>query len=123
MEIVRVLRILEYVGPRDVVEQTLAGGGVPAIGEGGPGGSNLIIKSAIVGLFPEVVKKEEEVKPRTLMSEAPWWAKVPCNYCSEKSLYLCDYCCSLVCGADLCEAAHNEYHESIAEDELAEGND
>lgn len=59
-DIVRVLRILEYVGPREWVENTLRMGAVPANGvhefvstEGVPH----TIKSALVDPFPEVVKE------------------------------------------------------------------
>ena len=49
---IRVLRILEYVGEREWVENTLAKGGVPANGEH-VAGSNGVIRSALVGNFPE----------------------------------------------------------------------
>lgn len=59
-ETVRVLRILEYVGPRSWIERTLTQGGVPAQGEHripmspqmeAPG----YIRSAIVGQYPELL--------------------------------------------------------------------
>lgn len=60
---IRVLRILEYEGPRSAVEKTLARtSGVPAQGEyqvptyGEDGG--MVIRSAILGTFPEVLKPQ-----------------------------------------------------------------
>jgi hypothetical protein len=59
-EIVRVLRILEYVGERDWVEDTLARGSVPANGTSAHHtGTRNIIKSAIIDQFPEVLSKVE----------------------------------------------------------------
>jgi hypothetical protein len=60
-EIVRVLRILEYVGERDWVEETLARGSVPANGTSAKHtGTTNIIKSAIIDQFPEVLNKVEK---------------------------------------------------------------
>ncbi|HEY3376258.1 MAG TPA: hypothetical protein VGL77_02085 [Armatimonadota bacterium] len=59
-EIIRVLRVLEYVGPRDVVEKQLRQGGVPANGEHVVAGLNLTIKSALVGTFGDVVSIEND---------------------------------------------------------------
>ena len=65
-EIIRVLRVLEYIGPRDLVEQTLRRGGVPANGEhcvatrlGAPHDltpGTLRITSALVGAFGDVLR-------------------------------------------------------------------
>jgi hypothetical protein len=60
-EIVRVLRILEYVGEREWVEETLARGSVPANGTSAHHtGTKNIIKSAIIDQFPEVLHKAEK---------------------------------------------------------------
>jgi len=56
-DIVRVLRVLEYVGPRGWVEATLENGGVPANGD--YVGGDFEIRSAIVGNFPIVVEGTE----------------------------------------------------------------
>ncbi|MCP1159302.1 hypothetical protein [Bacillus infantis] len=60
-EKVRVLRVLEYVGDRKWVEETLSKGGVPANGQVVLRGKDTgrIIKSSLVGDFPEVLSKEE----------------------------------------------------------------
>lgn len=64
-DMIRVLRVLEYIGPRHLVEQTLRRGGVPANGEhtvtihGGtphdPVPGVLRITSALVGAFGDVL--------------------------------------------------------------------
>jgi len=54
-DIVRVLRILEYVGPREHIEHTLAIGAVPTNGERRYG--NSIIRSAIIGQYPEILER------------------------------------------------------------------
>lgn len=66
IEIIRVLRVLEYIGPRDLVEQTLRRGGVPANGEHcvatrigtphAPVSGVLRITSALVGTFGDVLQ-------------------------------------------------------------------
>ena len=58
-EIVRVLRLLEYVGERDWVEHTISNNGVK--GERKCGGAN-VIREATIGQFPEIV----EVKPENI---------------------------------------------------------
>ena len=59
-EIIRVLRVLEYVGPRDLVEKTLRAGAVPANGEHDCGTGGLRIKSALVGTFGDVVNIDQD---------------------------------------------------------------
>lgn len=59
-DIVRVLRILEYVGPRDWVEKTLSQGGVPARGEHRVAQHNGVIRSAVLGDYPEILEVKEE---------------------------------------------------------------
>lgn len=63
MDKVRVLRILEYVGDRQWVENQMNKGGVPMIGQKAFGVDGLkgIIKSTVVDQFPEVVESEEEI--------------------------------------------------------------
>lgn len=59
-ERVRVLRILEYVGDREWVENILATGSVPANGTSAKHtGKDNIIKSAIIDQFPEMLNKED----------------------------------------------------------------
>jgi hypothetical protein len=55
-DIVRVLRILEYVGPREWVEHTLNKGGVPATGQIHLSETQCI-RSAILGTYPEILEK------------------------------------------------------------------
>jgi hypothetical protein len=60
-DIVRVLRILEYVGPREWVETTLEKGAVPANGSHRID-DNKVIRSATLGEFPEVLLHDQEWK-------------------------------------------------------------
>ena len=57
MDRVRVIRVLEYEGPRDWVETCLAVRGVKGTKDCGEG---RIIREAIVGDFPVVVEQVEE---------------------------------------------------------------
>ena len=60
-ERVRVLRILEYVGDREWVEDTLKRSSVPLNGTSFKNtGKNNIIKSAIIDQFPEVLTDAKE---------------------------------------------------------------
>jgi predicted phage tail protein len=59
MDKVRVLRIIEYVGDRKWVEETLQRGGIPANGSKKFGESN-IIKSALIDQFPEVIEVNKD---------------------------------------------------------------
>ena len=55
---VRVLRILEYVGDREWIEDTLKRGSVPTDGIKDLGNGNMI-KSALIDKFPEIINKTE----------------------------------------------------------------
>ena len=58
-EKVRVLRILEYVGDRELVEETLQKGSVPADGVKIIGNNNQnIIKSCLIDKFPEILEND-----------------------------------------------------------------
>jgi hypothetical protein len=59
-ETIRVLRILEYVGPRERVEDTLTRSQVPLNGTApvGCGSKGIQIKSAMIGPFPDVVQRD-----------------------------------------------------------------
>lgn len=62
MDIVRIVRVMEYVGPRAWVEQTLNRGAVPANGVHSfdiPNG-HCEIRSATLGQFPEVMAQAKE---------------------------------------------------------------
>jgi hypothetical protein len=48
---IRILRILEYIGDRDQIEKTLSHGGVPANGEKHVKG--MVIRSRLLGDFAE----------------------------------------------------------------------
>ena len=65
-EKVRVLRIIEYVGTREWVENTLQKGMIPADGSKSFGKDNVnIIKSCLVDKFPEVLKENNgEGRPK-----------------------------------------------------------
>lgn len=58
-DIVRVLRILEYVGDREWVENTLRKGNVPADGIHEVGKTGNVIKSCLIDKFPEIIGKEK----------------------------------------------------------------
>jgi hypothetical protein len=72
---VRVLRILEYVGSREWVEEALRKSHVPLNGDSSHyTGSNNMIKSAIIDVFPEILSDTDkdiqetlEVKDRVLI--------------------------------------------------------
>lgn len=55
---VRVIRILEYVGPRSWVEKTLQKSAIQGTKDLG-GDGRALITSVILGTFPEIVKKAE----------------------------------------------------------------
>ena len=67
-EKVRVLRVLEYVGDREWVENTLANSGVPLNGVSpvwSKSGGH--VKSGMIGAFPEVL--QEVIHPVTKIKE------------------------------------------------------
>ena len=55
---VRVLRILEYVGEREWVEECLKGSIVPLNGQKQVGKKGLI-KSAVIDTFPEILDRKD----------------------------------------------------------------
>jgi hypothetical protein len=57
-DIVRIVRILEYVGPRDVLEKSLQHTAVPLNGEHRYG--NSVIRSATLGSFAEILEKAQD---------------------------------------------------------------
>ncbi|WP_426287485.1 hypothetical protein [Luteibacter sp. E-22] len=60
MDIVRVLRVIEYIGPRDRVEQVVAG----SIHGNKDAGGGLLIRAATVGAYPEIIGQvREDVSP------------------------------------------------------------
>jgi hypothetical protein len=67
MDIIRVLRVVEYVGPRDKVEQQVA----RSISGPANFGNGVIIRAATVGQYPEVLN---EAKPNFRADEmnASW---------------------------------------------------
>lgn len=56
-DIVRVLRILEYVGPRSDVERNLVVNAVPANGQQKFG--SVLIRSAVIGQYPEIMEQSD----------------------------------------------------------------
>lgn len=56
MDTVRILRVIEYVGPRDRVEKTVA----TSIHGERDCGMGLIIRAATLGTYPEILSQEEE---------------------------------------------------------------
>jgi len=69
MDTIRVLRILEYVGPRNRVEETLKRCSVPVNGSRGYGDDGLVIHSAIVGDFPEILHSNPPIQTKPLTDE------------------------------------------------------
>lgn len=69
---VRVLRILEYVGPRSTIEKNLERTAVPLNGEHvyGVGDKETRIRSAILGSFPEILERAQQ-QPK------PWYGDEP----------------------------------------------
>lgn len=59
MDIIRVFRILEYVGPRDVVERTIANSiqGEKMVG-------HMVIKAATLDMYTEVRDKDTLLETR-----------------------------------------------------------
>ncbi len=61
MDRVRVIRVLEYVGPRDWVEQTLSKNVMKGSRTFNNGTCH--IREAFLGDFPEIVEEEEKTRP------------------------------------------------------------
>ena len=59
MDTIRVFRILEYIGPRDVVERTVA---MSIHGEKIAG--DMVIKAATLGVYPEIMDKDALLETR-----------------------------------------------------------
>ena len=55
---VRVLRVIEYIGPRDWVEKTL-NSSIQGERSGTVAGASWTIRTATLGQFPEVLNKQE----------------------------------------------------------------
>lgn len=53
---VRVIRVIEYTGPRDWVEKTLA----QSIHGEHHCGTGCVIRAATIGEFPEIIQRNEE---------------------------------------------------------------
>jgi hypothetical protein len=79
MDIIRVLRILEYVGPRDKVEDTLKRCMVPINGSRGYGEQGVTIHSAIVGNFPEILNKPAPKPMKGFLTEDPFACCLDCG--------------------------------------------
>lgn len=64
MEIVRVLRLIEYVGPRDLVEEIVGNSlhGTREIPKRGKGVVGVRLTGVTIGEFPEVLGKAAEAK-------------------------------------------------------------
>jgi hypothetical protein len=56
-DIIRVIRVLEYTGPRSDVERTLQNSAVKGVVVMG----TLIIREAIVGSFPEIMTPQDDL--------------------------------------------------------------
>lgn len=58
-EIIRVLRVLEYVGPRDIIEEVIT---KSLHGEKHFGASDqkCIIRAATIGTYPEILKAQND---------------------------------------------------------------
>jgi hypothetical protein len=66
-EYIRVLRVLEYIGPRGWVEQTLANS-IQGERRVGP---DRVIRAATIGLYPEVLANlPEDIRPTLNPQEA-----------------------------------------------------
>lgn len=58
MEIIRVLKIVEYIGPREWVEQTI----IKSLPKETHFQNLCTIRTAIIGTYPEILEKEKENK-------------------------------------------------------------
>lgn len=58
MDIVRVLRIVEYVGPRDLIEKQIEQS-IHGTKNFGPRGLEITIRAATIGGYPEILGQEE----------------------------------------------------------------
>lgn len=61
-DIVRVLRVVEYSGPRDWVEKTIANSIHGTRDCTSYMGQKATIKAATIGTFPEILEKNQETK-------------------------------------------------------------
>lgn len=64
MDIVRVLRIVEYVGPRDLIEKQIEQS-IHGTRKFGPRGLEVTIRAATIGGYPEILGQENESADRT----------------------------------------------------------
>lgn len=64
MDIIRVLRVIEYVGPRDGVELQIEKSiqGTKTISSAGPTKGIIAIRTATIGTYPEILEQGEEDK-------------------------------------------------------------
>jgi len=58
-DIVRVLRVIEYIGPREAVEQMIS---FSIQGEKYIERTGITIKTATIGNYPEILNKEEKTQ-------------------------------------------------------------
>lgn len=70
MDIVRVLRVIEYVGPRDRVEEMVKRSIHGEKVMSGRGRSQLVIRAATVGSFPEILEESPDANPE-ILGESP----------------------------------------------------
>lgn len=56
---VRVLRVIEYIGTREDIQKQLEGSGLPNNGQKTI--NKVLMKSALIGDFPEIIDFEDEV--------------------------------------------------------------
>jgi hypothetical protein len=76
MDTIRVLRILEYVGPRDAVEAVIDRSIHGSRTYGLPG-REVTITAATLGTFPEILER----KPSALLTAAQGLGAMPEGYC------------------------------------------
>jgi hypothetical protein len=74
MDTIRILRVIEYVGPRDLVEAQVAQSihGEKRITPRDGGGREVVIKAATLGAYPEIL---EQAQPETI------WIGTDCALC------------------------------------------
>jgi hypothetical protein len=56
MDIVRVIRVIEYIGPRDAIEEQLS---KSIMGDKFIKTTGVLIRTATIGQFPEIFPKEQ----------------------------------------------------------------
>lgn len=84
MDTIRVLRVVEYVGPRDLIEEHFRNPDMRAERKfGGPKGTSCTIRTATIGSYPEILDTFANGKTEV---ELPEVTGTLCSECGEPQL-------------------------------------